>query len=337
MGFALGEGSTGFSESIWNKRLSKDVMRIARKVQLEIQSPTQHVRIGPVLFKAGLLAGCDFRVLRSYCTRSRERYGGLSPDGHSVAFHRTIGESGGNSESGYGSSRRRSSQRFRDLNAAGFCGNVPVDGPKQGVRASPETCPRVRPIGFIRDRAANCSLQGQRPLQRSLQPLRKCGYRKGRNEEHFGLAQTMQVSGSYEQAKALYEKNLSAYPNSSHWHRVFAATARKAGKLSDLYQFYQGHISKHLRTNQEIASQFTYWLGDLFCFELDNPGTAANVWNEATSTCLLGSEEARLRFALSEVLIEFGQYEEIESILEKKKIAIAKANTYLARIFYFVE
>ncbi|RYP53372.1 hypothetical protein DL768_001617 [Monosporascus sp. mg162] len=119
------------------------------------------------------------------------------------------------------------------------------------------------------------------------------GTEKGRNEEHFGLAQMVQVSESYEQAKVLPEK------------------------LQDLYQFYQGQIPKHLRKNQEIASRFTYWLGNLFCFELNDARTAANVWNEAIRACLLGSEEARSRFAPSEVLIEFGQCEEAESILEE--------------------
>ncbi|RYP02827.1 hypothetical protein DL764_005590 [Monosporascus ibericus] len=230
--FILGEGGTRFSESIWNKQLSKeDVMSIARKVQPEIQSHTQHLRTALVLFKAALFA-----------------------DGISEFYEAILSVPIGEYEKAVETLKRAM--------------DIADEGLRQdSVISTLLDSAEIRRLTGQNKESAAYSVNGL--FNEALSLHENADTEKGRNEECFGLAQMTQASGNYEQAKVLYKKNLSAYPDSSHWHRGFAATACKARKLQDLYQFYQG------------------------------------------------SEEARLRLALSGVLVEFGQYEEAKSILEK--------------------
>ncbi|RYO80716.1 hypothetical protein DL766_002941 [Monosporascus sp. MC13-8B] len=88
------------------------------------------------------------------------------------------------------------------------------------------------------------------------------------------MGQNKGVNGLLNEASSLYK----AYPDSSHLHRGFAATARDC-------------FSVHLPAGGPL---------------LDDSRTAASIWNEAIRTRLLDSEEAGFMFVLSEVLIEFG-------------------------------
>lgn len=72
-----------------------------------------------------------------------------------------------------------------------------------------------------------------------------------------------------------------------------------------------------MASDPETAATFYYWLGDVYCFELDNTKKAIETWEIAIKSNTLGPEEARLRFALCEAYIDTGRFEEAQSVLDQ--------------------
>ncbi|RYP93782.1 hypothetical protein DL770_000154 [Monosporascus sp. CRB-9-2] len=223
MEFALGEGAARVSESIWNKQLSKeDVMRIARKVQPEIQSHTQHLRIALAFFKAGLFADA---ISEFYEAIVQDPESAMEFYPQMATALRSIGQY---------------EKAVETLNRA-------MEIADEGLRK--DSCDPSDL--FVTEQLA--AAYGVNGLFNEAFSLYENGdTEKGRNEEHFRLAQMMQVSGSYEQARACTKRTS---------RRILIPAIGTVALLQRL----------------EIASQFTYWLGDLFCFELDDARTATNI------------------------------------------------------------
>jgi tetratricopeptide (TPR) repeat protein len=139
----------------------------------------------------------------------------------------------------------------------------------------------------------------------------------GQEKDFFGMAQMMQVTGSYEQAKKVYETSLLKYYDSSHWHRGFSSVARKANKIEELVTWYEDAIAQNLLKDPERAAALCYWLGDAYYFELEDAEKAISIWEDAIDAGTLGSEESRLRFALCEAYIDKGHFDKADKILEK--------------------
>jgi tetratricopeptide (TPR) repeat protein len=165
----------------------------------------------------------------------------------------------------------------------------------------------------------------------SMALFQKMRRHKQEEKEFFGIVQMVQVTGNYEQAKEVYESSLLTYPDSSHWHRGFASAARKAGKLDDVVHYYEKAIHDHVGKDLEQTANFYYWLGDTYCFEFNDSERACQIWENALHTGMLGSEEARLRFALCEVYCDTGHHDLAESVLSKNCDVDGQ---YICRCFY---